>query len=197
MTTRYLNYKHAAAYLDMPEGTLRSLVYRKKIPYIRIGPRTVRLDIQELAKWLERQVVEEKPVEPRDLGGGTSEDHEEAIRRLAPDANRSGFPRKLLERTGVGIPVTEHIVPDAFTIDEITRCVDVFEVEHRHAITERKLAKLRDLSTRLAAVGWTLRLFGAAASSHEWTEIDVETGALAVDEIARMVRSNHVRFEVP
>lgn len=107
MTTRYLNYKHAAAYLDMPEGTLRSMV------------------------------------------------------------------------------------------DEITPRVDLFELEHRHALTEIKMAALRDLGARLAAAGWAMRLFGAATSSSGWTEIDVETGALAVDEIARMVRSNHVRFEVP
>lgn len=57
MTTRYLNYKHAAAYLDMPEGTLRSMVHDGKIPHARLGPRTVRFDVLELDKWIAAQAA--------------------------------------------------------------------------------------------------------------------------------------------
>ena len=52
MTTRYLNYKNAAAYLDMPEGTLRTLVFKRKIPHSRIGPRMVRFELADLDAWI-------------------------------------------------------------------------------------------------------------------------------------------------
>ena len=55
--TRYLNYKRAAEYLDMPEGTLRSMVSHGKIPHSRLGPRTVRFDVLELDKWLDGRKV--------------------------------------------------------------------------------------------------------------------------------------------
>lgn len=49
---RYLNYKRAAEYLDIPLGSLRSLVSRKEIPHFRIGPRKVTFDIADLDQWL-------------------------------------------------------------------------------------------------------------------------------------------------
>ena len=50
--TRYLSYKQAAAYLALPEGTLRSLVHRKEIPHFRISERKVTFDPNDLDEWL-------------------------------------------------------------------------------------------------------------------------------------------------
>lgn len=52
-----LKYKHAAEYSGLPEGTLRSLVSTKKIPHIRIGPRTVLFDSEQLDAWLAERTV--------------------------------------------------------------------------------------------------------------------------------------------
>lgn len=55
---RFLNYKQAAEYLALPCGTLRSLVSHKRIPHVRIGPRSVTFDRAELDRWIdERKVV--------------------------------------------------------------------------------------------------------------------------------------------
>lgn len=52
MTTRLLNYTEAAAYLSMPEGTLRSLVCRRQIPHVRITARMVKFDPGDLDAWI-------------------------------------------------------------------------------------------------------------------------------------------------
>lgn len=198
MTTRYLNYKNAAAYLDMPEGTLRTLVFKRKIPHSRIGPRMVRFELADLDAWIAANKQREVAAEIRELRGNraASEAHEHAIRRLAPDAARKGFKQALSER-GVELLRESFIVPDAFAFDEATRCVTLYEIEADHPVGDRKLARLRALSDALGTVGWSLRLLLAAASSAELTEIDIETGALAVSEIRGLVTANHVRFEMP
>ncbi len=50
-----IRYREASAYTGIPEGTLRALVSRKKIPHIRIGPRTVLFDTEALDQWLKDQ----------------------------------------------------------------------------------------------------------------------------------------------
>jgi excisionase family DNA binding protein len=55
---RYLSYARAAEYLDIPTGTLRSLVSKRQIPHVRIGPRKVTFDRDELDRWIaERKVA--------------------------------------------------------------------------------------------------------------------------------------------
>lgn len=57
---RRVRYKEASAYTGMPEGTLRCLVHNKAIPHIRIGPRLVLLDLDELDAWLADRAVAPK-----------------------------------------------------------------------------------------------------------------------------------------
>lgn len=59
MTTeaRFLTYTQAAGYLALKPGTLRALVSHKRIPHVRIGPRSVTFDRAELDRWLEARKV--------------------------------------------------------------------------------------------------------------------------------------------
>lgn len=53
-----LTYEQAAAYLSTPINTLRSMVHRKTVPHIRMGPRSVRFRRETLDRWLaERERV--------------------------------------------------------------------------------------------------------------------------------------------
>ena len=47
-----VNYATAAKYLGIPEGTLRSMVCRKQVPYIRLSPRIVVFSVATLDAWL-------------------------------------------------------------------------------------------------------------------------------------------------
>lgn len=49
---RRVRYKQAATYTGIPEGTLRAMVCRKTIPHIRVSPRLVLLDLDEVDQWL-------------------------------------------------------------------------------------------------------------------------------------------------
>lgn len=53
-----LRYKAAAAHTGIPEGTLRAMVSTKTIPHIRIGPRMVLFDTDQLDAWLRERTVE-------------------------------------------------------------------------------------------------------------------------------------------
>jgi excisionase family DNA binding protein len=53
-----LDYKTAATRLGMPVGTLRVMVSRKQVPYIRLGPRMVKFDPDELARWIDQHRVQ-------------------------------------------------------------------------------------------------------------------------------------------
>ncbi|TMQ13030.1 MAG: helix-turn-helix domain-containing protein [Deltaproteobacteria bacterium] len=57
-TTRYVNYKQAAEYLAVPVGTLRSLVCHKRIPHVRLGPRSVKFELAELDQWIAEHRVD-------------------------------------------------------------------------------------------------------------------------------------------
>lgn len=54
---RFLNYDQASEYLGVNAKTLRVLVCRKRIPHVRLGPRTVRFDREALEAWLTRHSV--------------------------------------------------------------------------------------------------------------------------------------------
>lgn len=54
---RRVRYKAAAAYTGIPEGSLRSMVCTKSIPHIRVGPRMVLLDLDQLDAWLAARTV--------------------------------------------------------------------------------------------------------------------------------------------
>lgn len=49
---KLITYQKAAEYLDLPVGTLYAWVHEKKIPHVRLGPRTVRFDLDELVRWV-------------------------------------------------------------------------------------------------------------------------------------------------
>jgi excisionase family DNA binding protein len=48
-----LTYAQAATQLGLKPGTLYSMVSRKEIPHIRLGPRLVRFDEDDLCRWIE------------------------------------------------------------------------------------------------------------------------------------------------
>lgn len=52
-----IRYKEAAAHTGIPQGTLRSMVSTKTIPHIRIGPRMVLFDTEQLDQWLAERTV--------------------------------------------------------------------------------------------------------------------------------------------
>lgn len=55
-----VRYKQASVISGIPEGTLRSLVSTKGIPHIRIGPRSVLFDTEQLDAWLAERTVQPK-----------------------------------------------------------------------------------------------------------------------------------------
>ncbi len=57
MRRKLLTYQQAAEFLNLPRGSLYSLVYLKKIPHVRLSPRVVRFDQAELDAWLEHRSV--------------------------------------------------------------------------------------------------------------------------------------------
>lgn len=55
MDSNLLTYAAAARYLSTPVPTLRSMVHRKQIPCIRLGPRSVRFRRETLDAWLAKR----------------------------------------------------------------------------------------------------------------------------------------------
>lgn len=53
---RYLDVDGAATYLGVKERQVRSLVYRRQIPFTKVG-RLVRFDIVQLDAWLDANTV--------------------------------------------------------------------------------------------------------------------------------------------
>ncbi len=47
-----LSYQQAADWLGVPLGTLYCWVHEQRVPYFRLGPRTVRFSRSDLQKWL-------------------------------------------------------------------------------------------------------------------------------------------------
>jgi len=52
-----INYSAAAELLSVSVGTLRSMVHRKQVPHVRMGPRMVRFNRDELERWLREHTV--------------------------------------------------------------------------------------------------------------------------------------------
>jgi excisionase family DNA binding protein len=55
---RRVNYVDAAAFLGIKVTTLRSMVHRKQVPHIRLGPQLVVFDLDVLSEWLRGCSVE-------------------------------------------------------------------------------------------------------------------------------------------
>lgn len=60
---RFYNYKSLSEYTGISLNTLYSMVFRKKIPCLRISTRYVLFDRMEIAKWIHDHG---QPVEPSD-----------------------------------------------------------------------------------------------------------------------------------
>lgn len=54
---KMLEYGRAAELLGIPLGTLYEWVCRKKVPHVRLGPRLVRFDADDLKAWLESRKI--------------------------------------------------------------------------------------------------------------------------------------------
>lgn len=55
--SKRIDYTAAAEILGVGVGTLRSMVHRKQVPHIRMGPKLVRFDRDELEQWLHAHSV--------------------------------------------------------------------------------------------------------------------------------------------
>jgi excisionase family DNA binding protein len=54
-----VRYPEAAGLLGIPLGTLYSLVSRRQVPHIRLGPRLVVFSKSELEQWIDDHRVED------------------------------------------------------------------------------------------------------------------------------------------
>lgn len=197
MTDPLLTYEQAAARIDVPVDTLKALVRQQRVPHIRISALTIRFRIQDLDQWITRgDAAPDLDAGPRRRTLAASKEHEDAIDLLAPDMQRDGFIVMLRERFGIAVK-DSRVLPDAYRIDDATRTLTLYEVEHKNHLTADKHRKLTVIRDVLAASEWTLRLFAASSSSHEWTELEVDTGMLLIGEIVRSVAVDRVRFRMP
>ena len=61
MSKRLIGQKEAADYLDLSEATLERDRWRSgEIPYIRVGPRSIKYDLNELDIYLETKTVKKE-----------------------------------------------------------------------------------------------------------------------------------------
>lgn len=69
--TRLLTVREAAKYLGTTEKTLYTKVWRREIPFVKLG-RSLRFDIRELDKLIEESTVkpQELSIRPDTLGRG-------------------------------------------------------------------------------------------------------------------------------
>jgi excisionase family DNA binding protein len=58
LAPRLITYEAAAEYLGIPIGTLRSMVCRKQIPYVRLSARVVRFELAVLDAVIEERRVD-------------------------------------------------------------------------------------------------------------------------------------------
>ena len=56
--TRLLNYETAAGLLGISRALLRRWVMHKRIPHLRLGPRTVRFELVKLHEWMRQCEVD-------------------------------------------------------------------------------------------------------------------------------------------
>tara|TARA_R100001594_G_scaffold82129_2_gene116600 strand:+ start:154 stop:369 length:216 start_codon:yes stop_codon:yes gene_type:complete len=52
-----MKYKEVSEMTAVPLGTLYCLVFDKKIPHVRLGPRTVRFKREDIQAWLDNGYV--------------------------------------------------------------------------------------------------------------------------------------------
>ena len=58
MTKKLIGQKEAANYLNLSEATLERDRWRGgDIPYIRVGPRAIRYDLEQLDEYIDRNTV--------------------------------------------------------------------------------------------------------------------------------------------
>ena len=61
MNKRLVGQKEAAQYLNLSEATMERDRWRKgDIPYIRIGPRAIRYDLEQLDDYIDRNTVKKE-----------------------------------------------------------------------------------------------------------------------------------------
>lgn len=58
MTGRLLDRAGAAEYLGLTEHQIRGLVFRRQIPFMKLG-RSVKFDIRHLDRWIEQKTIAE------------------------------------------------------------------------------------------------------------------------------------------
>ncbi len=58
MTPKLLDVNELAEYLSLTPQAVRHMVYRRQVPFIRVGPRRLRFDPAEIDAWLEAQRVQ-------------------------------------------------------------------------------------------------------------------------------------------
>ncbi|MFH1014747.1 MAG: helix-turn-helix domain-containing protein [Nitrospirota bacterium] len=58
MDKRFIGIKDCAEYLDVSINTLRSWVWMKRIPYVKMG-RLVKFDLGEIESWLKDKKIKE------------------------------------------------------------------------------------------------------------------------------------------
>ena len=63
---RLLSYSEVAERYGLRRGTLASLVHRRQIPHVRLGPRFVRFDPDEIERWIDARRVPAKAEEARE-----------------------------------------------------------------------------------------------------------------------------------
>ena len=64
MTSGLIKQSEAASYLGLSEATLERDRWRGgEIPYIRVGPRSIRYDLSQLNEYLERKTVRKEVVD--------------------------------------------------------------------------------------------------------------------------------------
>lgn len=57
---RYAGYRELSEKINVPLGTVYGWVRRGFIPHLRLGPRLVRFDLDEVADWLQQRKVNPK-----------------------------------------------------------------------------------------------------------------------------------------
>ncbi len=65
MDRRYIGIKELSEYLGLKVNTVYAWVFRKKIPYIKLG-KLVKFDLEELEAWLKDKRI--KPIKDRPYG---------------------------------------------------------------------------------------------------------------------------------
>lgn len=134
---------------------------------------------------------------PRGQGGnrrgrasrpGQTKCHRDAIGMLvSAGCSTVRFMATVQDTTGCtfegGAPI---MTPDAYRIDEGAKTVNVHEVEIWHPIDDIKWKKLEVLRGALAAVGWTLRVYGHD-SNGTGCELDIDTRGPTLESLRAAV----------